>query len=416
MAYNYFNPGAEADPGTYDGYWPTDTTPAGDPKLAEGTKGDVNTGAGWEALPTDGRESPPIPTKTPTPTRGVITGNPWRNQTGVFAQLMSTIWRAQHPGYDDNGTPIPGYVPPTTGDKPTESQDLSADGSNGTPPANTNPGDGPLDGDDYGTLTPPGDKYDGGDKGGGGLGGRYEIVGSPEDFKFMQDINPATGRSYFQDAIAAAQSGGQRAREGFQTAYGAAMERPTDMTGQNFNRNAFMNNFLGNEGALAQVAQGRTSALGNTLNHIAARQARLGGEAALAAMPGAKNSGAGMAAFGEAYANPFAQAQAQQQAAQLGLYQNLAGQAMNQYGANEQFGTDLMKQYDFQNALQKNAYQDRAAQLASQLAGQEQAYAGLEGQLASGATQWYQPTYAAQKGLMDYITQGIAALAPWFQK
>lgn len=113
-----------------------------------------------------------------------------------------------------------------------------------------------------------------------------------------------------------------------QNAYG----QNTNQLQQYSDPNAYMNAFLGQSGNLANIVSGATSPLQQQLNAVAARQASLGGEAALAAMPGAQNSGAGMAAFGEAYASPFAQAQSQIANQQLGLTGNLWNQAMGQYG------------------------------------------------------------------------------------
>lgn len=170
---------------------------------------------------------------------------------------------------------------------------------------------------------------------------------------------------------------GQASQAQFQ-AYG----RSPEMQAAAFNQQQYMNNFLQNQGALANISQDRTSALGQSLEAIAARNARLGGEAALAAMPGARNSGAGMAAFGEAYASPFAQAQAQTQAAQLGLYGQLAGQAMGQYGSNAQFGSNLQQQANQSNQQMAGQYGIASGNMANQV-GMQNAQLGTQASLAN---------------------------------
>lgn len=106
----------------------------------------------------------------------------------------------------------------------------------------------------------------------------------------------------------------------------------TDPQG-NFDPNAAMNAFLGQSQGLTNMVVGATGPLSQMLDAQAQRDAKLGGEAALASMPGAQNSGAGMAAFGQAYADPFARAAIGTQQAQLGMLQPLMSQALGgQYG------------------------------------------------------------------------------------
>lgn len=157
------------------------------------------------------------------------------------------------------------------------------------------------------------------------MGGKYENVANAKDVQFA-DPTGAWDQQYgnLNNAIAAQQG----------TAGGA------------YDPQAYMDQFMGQQAGLANIAQGATSQLGQQLNAIAARNAALGSEAALAAMPGAANSGAGMAAFGQAYADPFAQAAAQTQAAQLNLTGNLWNQAMGANAQNQMYANQA-----YQNLL-----------------------------------------------------------------
>jgi hypothetical protein len=197
--------------------------------------------------------------------------------------------------------------------------------------------------------------------------GKNTVVGSPDDFKFLQDPGFAAG---MQNFLQAWQNGGDP----------NAMAAAAGQRAQ-FDPNAYMQAFMQAQPALFDMVGSQTGALGNQLNALAQRSSRLGGDAALQAM-GGRNSGAGQAAFAEAYANPFAQAAAQTQQAQLGLYGGLANQSMGQYGQN------YLADAQFQN----DAYgrQMQAAALAAQ---QNQAYAGMYGNMASQMGQWYNPTY-----------------------
>lgn len=104
-----------------------------------------------------------------------------------------------------------------------------------------------------------------------------------------------------------------------------------------------INTFLNQANQLSGLVSGQNSALQQQLNAVAAREAALGGEAALGAMPGGKNTGAGMAAFGSAYADPFAKAQAQLQQNQVNLTGNLWGQQMGQNTQMASTYADLLK-------------------------------------------------------------------------
>jgi hypothetical protein len=133
--------------------------------------------------------------------------------------------------------------------------------------------------------------------------------------------------------------------------------------------------FMGQSDALANVAQGSTSQLTQSLNAVAARQAALGGEAALAAMPGASQSGAGMAAYGQAYADPFAQAQAQIQS----------------------------KQVDLTGQLWNTAYNNNATTYNNALS-QQTSMAQQQGSMWS-------PTYQKNKSFWDYAVPAAATVA-----
>lgn len=179
------------------------------------------------------------------------------------------------------------------------------------------------------------------------MGGKTSDVGNPSDYKFLDPTGQYSG-----------------AMNQFANQY-QNLQDPT----------AYMNAFMGQQQGLANMAQGATAPLSQSLSAIASQKARQGGEQALAAMPGARYSGAAMQAFGDAYAQPFADAAAQTQAAQLGLTGNLWNSAM---GNNAQ---------GYQNALN--------------LAGQNY------GQMANGTGAMYQPTYQYQPGFGDYLMQGL---------
>lgn len=189
-----------------------------------------------------------------------------------------------------------------------------------------------------------------------GKKGGYETVGSPSDVSFVDPTGQyAAGMDRFSNEANFMRGGLQQ--------YAS-------------DPNAYMNQFLGQQAGLANIAQGATAPLGQSLSAIAERNARLGGEAALAAMPGARHSGAAMAAFGDAYASPFAQAAAQTQQAQLGLTGNLWNQAM---GSNA-------------------GLQQGMANLYGGLYGQN---LGQYGQMAQGMGSMYTPQYEYRKGFGD---------------
>jgi hypothetical protein len=141
---------------------------------------------------------------------------------------------------------------------------------------------------------------------------------------------------------------------------------------QNLTSQSAYDQFMGQSEGLANMAQGATAPLTQSLNAVAAREAALGGEAALGAMPGAASSGAGMAAYGQAYADPFAKAQANIQSQQLGL----TGQLWN------------------------TAYNNDASTYNS-LMGQQTA-------MAQGQGSMWSPTYVQNKNFWDYAVPAAA--------
>ena len=146
------------------------------------------------------------------------------------------------------------------------------------------------------------------------------------------------------------------------------------------------NAFMGQQAGLANIAQGATAPLTQQLNAVAQREAALGGEAALASMPGASQSGAGMAAFGQAYADPFARAAAQTQQAQLGLTGNLWNQALGGNYAQQQ---NLASIY---------------GNLAGSALGQQTQMAGQQGAM-------FMPQYQQEKNFWDYAVPLAAPIA-----
>jgi hypothetical protein len=191
--------------------------------------------------------------------------------------------------------------------------------------------------------------------------------------------------------------------------------------------NAYMESWKGAQGDLFNTAFNATSPYAQAMNQVAQRQASLGSEAALAAMPGARNSGAGMAAFGQAYADPFAQAQVAQQQLATGLYGDLSGRSMEQYARNHLTNADFQHQANTNNAgwqnqadLQNAGWSQQAAlanQAMSEAYAQRQLTAGsmfgqnalgwgnIEAGLASDLNYIYEPM-----GLYDYL-KDIGAIA-----
>ena len=191
--------------------------------------------------------------------------------------------------------------------------------------------------------------------------GKYEQVSDAGD---MQWLDP-TGNYAAQQANL-----GQLG-----TQYGAQLQGSLDPE-------AYMNQFLGQQAGLANLVSGQNSQLQQGLNAIASRQAQLGGEAALASMPGMRNSGAAMAAFGQAYADPFAQAQSQLQQNQLQGTLGLWNQAL---------GLNAQQQAQRQSTL-GNLYGN---------------ILGLQTGMAQDQSAWYTPQYEYQKGGWDYTMDAI---------
>lgn len=161
----------------------------------------------------------------------------------------------------------------------------------------------------------------------------------------------------------------------------------------NYDPNAYMNQFLNSTGGLANAVSGQNSQLQQSLNAIASRQAAEGvnAQAQNFAGMGALNSGAAMAAMGDAMAQPFAQVQSQLQQNQLqgtlGLYNN----AMGNYAQGNQFGA--------QNQLQAGmANQNANLGLAGMYAGNYQNNMGQLGGLAGQFGGSVAPQYEYQQG------------------
>lgn len=214
--------------------------------------------------------------------------------------------------------------------------------------------------------------------------GSYDQVGSPSDVSFSDP----TGQ--YAAAVDRMSNEYNRMLSGMSGQLATGQNYMNQAA--NYDPNAYMNQFLGQSAGLANLAQGATSPLTQSLNAVAARQAALGGEAALAAMPGAANSGAGMAAFADAYASPFADVASQVSQAQLGLTGNLWNQAMGNNASAQQFGSSV--------------YQNLAG-LAGQNAG---LYGSLAGsglgnyaQLAGGMGDIYVPQYEYTQGIEDRL-------------
>jgi hypothetical protein len=166
---------------------------------------------------------------------------------------------------------------------------------------------------------------------------------------------------------------------------------------------ASMNQFMGNANQLSDLVSGQQSALNSSLNQLAAYNARQSGEAALAAMPGLRNSGAAAAAFGEAYGNEYTKALAQQQQNQLNLTGNLWNQSMANASAEQQTAGQLAAEQGMYGYGQQVGQGQFGAQLASQ-----------ESQFGYGQNvqqQQYKAGLAAQEGQFGYGQQAAQRLA-----
>jgi hypothetical protein len=213
----------------------------------------------------------------------------------------------------------------------------------------------------------------------------YTTVGDPTDVQWLERTPGQWDSMYTQL--------GQQA-QGAQTSMGDWENylKGLGLQTEAYDPNAYYQQFLGQAGGLADLVSGQMNPLSQSLNGIAARQAALGGEAALSAMPGARHSGAGMAAFGQAYADPFAQAQAQLQSAQLQGTLGLWGNAMGLNSSGQQFKTGQANQAaQAQYAAQMQAAQNMAAMYGG-LYGQ---FSGQQAQMAGDQMTQWQPTYIA---------------------
>lgn len=193
---------------------------------------------------------------------------------------------------------------------------------------------------------------------------RTSVVSDKSDYEYMDPMG--------QSAIANAQANG-------------AWDKYSNLV-DTYDPNSYLNAFLAQSGGLANMVSGLNAPLAQSLDAIAARDARLGGEAALAAMPGMRGSGAAMAAFGDAYANPFAKAQAQLQQNQLegtlALWDSVINGNLTSYGDQLRANTELAK-----GALDTSA------------------------SLANNQGAWYQPTYVTDPTFMESLMGSGTAMA-----
>lgn len=245
-----------------------------------------------------------------------------------------------------------------------------------------------------------------------GYDGQYKDIGNPNDMKFLDPSGQYHQMMQGYGDLARSLLGRIDNLTANPLSYTARYNPQTYMS--TYDPDAYMRAFLGRSSDLANLVSGQQSQLQQSLNALAAQQAQEGGEAALAAMPGMRNSGAAMAAYAKAYANPFAQAQAQLQQNQLGMTQNLWNQAMGEYGqgyrfqdqqniayhqlnnANQQFLENLR----FAAAQEANRNQQNLASMYGNLAGN---LYGLQAGLLQNQTGWYQPTYEYQPGFWDKV-------------
>jgi hypothetical protein len=184
--------------------------------------------------------------------------------------------------------------------------------------------------------------------------GTYEQVGNASDTSFQDP----TG------AYASALSGLQSYLSGINSSL------------EGVNSGSAVDQFLGQASGLANLVSGQNSALQQSLNALATQEAQQGGEAALAKMgSGLRNSGAAASAFGQAYATPFAEAQA-----------TLQG-----------------KQLDATTGLWQSALSSDTSSLASLLSAASQGQ-NTAAELAGQSSYVYTPQYEYQKGLLDYLS------------
>lgn len=297
--------------------------------------------------------------------------------------------------------------------------------------------------------------------------GSYQTVGSPDDVKWVDPtgqyqagLDSFTNEANAMKALMAGYSGQASDAYGRMSApidaMGSSLAQMNDATGRAsgygasadayarqgagalgrtqgymdramaYDPNAYMRQFMGQQGDLAYIAQGASAPLGASLNAIAARNAALGGEAALAAMPGGRRSGAGMAAFSDAYASPFAQAAAQTQAAQLGLTGQLWGQAMGSNAEAQRYqaalagemagrSIDLGSGYDALSRGQLgigSMYLDQANSYGAQagLYGSQASLYGDQGAGYSGLSAQYGDLYGQNQGYRQALLANMGEL------
>jgi len=242
--------------------------------------------------------------------------------------------------------------------------------------------------------------------------GTYKDIGNPNDMKFLDPSGMYNDSMRRYGSLADSFLGKLDNFANNPFSYTAKYNPQTYQS--TYDPEAYMRAFLNQSGNLSNLVSGQTSQLQQSLNNIAQRQAQLGGEAALAKMPGMRRSGAAMAAYGQAYADPFAQAQAQLQQNQLQGTMNLWNQAMGEYGqgyrfadqqnlayhqlndANQQF----LEQLRFSAAQQENQNRQNAFNTYANLAGN---LYGLQAGLLQNQTGWYTPTYTYQPGFWDTV-------------
>jgi len=185
---------------------------------------------------------------------------------------------------------------------------------------------------------------------------------------------------------------------------------------RSYDPNAYYTQFLGQANGLSDLVSGQNSNLQGTLNNIASRQARMGGEAALASMPGMRKSGAAMASFGDAYANPFATAQAQLQQNQLQGTMDLWQRALteNAAGQNARLAANTQMGGNASNGL-NSLISGTQGTLGSMIGNQNTNYAALLQNLNDNYTAQlgnYNDNYTAQ--LSNYNTNNAALMSDYY--
>lgn len=239
------------------------------------------------------------------------------------------------------------------------------------------------------------------------MDGTYKDIGNPNDMHFLDPSGQYNATMQNYGNIANSLLG--RIDNMSQNPFSYTSQYNPQAYQSTYDPEAYMRAFLGRADALSNLVSGQNSQLQQSLNAIAQQQAAQGGEAALANMPGLRNSGAAMAAYGNAYANPFAAAQAQLQQNQLQGTLGLWNQAMGNYAdayrtleqarlgayntnnANQQFLENLRFNAALQNNQNQQNYANAYANLASNLF-------GLQSGMLQNQSGWYTPTYTYEPG------------------